>query len=59
MSQGFCHSESIHVEMLASYHTGCWSIIWERLGTQMALSALTRIRCKTLDVEFGLRPKRT
>lgn len=47
------------MERLASYHTGCYHVIWELLGTQTALSALTRVRYKTLDPEFGLRPGRT
>lgn len=59
MSQGFYYLESVRVERLASYHTGCWHIIWEHLGTQMALSALTRVRCKTLDAEFCLEPGNT
>ena len=52
--------ESVCMEKLAFCHSGCWSIVLGHLGTEMALSALTRIKHEALaDAEFGLRPGRT
>lgn len=47
------------MERLAFRNTGCWCATQEHLGTDLALSALTRVRYKTLDAEFGLRSRRT
>ena len=52
--------ESVSMERLAFCDTGAWSLAQGQLGTNMALSAQTRIRQKALaDSAFDLRSGRT
>ena len=60
MSLSHCYLESVSMERLAFCNTGAWSLVQGQLGTNMALSALTRIKQKALaGSAFDLRSGRT